>query len=158
MGEECNATDKPGGRIKAYVSDSDIEKMKRTVKEAIEAGALGFSTNRFQGHRDTHGTLIPGTCSTDYEQAEICKGMAEGGGGVYQMVSDMRSYDDFAPAGGKSENSKQHRHYLSERDVIGFIGSMYQLCFYSKDLSKPAHISTHKSYSYHNLICSLQRS
>ena len=125
MGEECNATDKPGGRIKAYVSDSDIEKMKRTVKEAIEAGALGFSTNRFQGHRDTHGTLIPGTCSTDYEQAEICKGMAEGGGGVYQMVSDMRSYDDFAPAGGKSENSKQHRHYLSERDVIGFIGSNY---------------------------------
>ena len=49
MGEECNATDKPGGRTKAYVSDSDIEKMKRTVKEAIEAGALGFSTNRFQG-------------------------------------------------------------------------------------------------------------
>jgi hypothetical protein len=31
------------------------------VKEAVAAGAVGFSTSRFTGHRDSTGQLAPGS-------------------------------------------------------------------------------------------------
>ena len=52
------------------------------VKEAIQAGAVGFSTNRFSGHRDTSGVLVPGTLADVDEVVMIAKAVAEGGGGI----------------------------------------------------------------------------
>ena len=39
----------------------DIAAMARIVQEAIEAGALGFSTSRTEGHRAIDGEPVPGT-------------------------------------------------------------------------------------------------
>ena len=94
MGERCNISDKPGGMYTNPVSDDEIAEMKIVVKEAVEAGALGFSTNRLAGHRDGRGTCVPGTFGSAFEYTELCKGMAEAGGGVAQFVSDYASYDD----------------------------------------------------------------
>ena len=41
-------------------TDDDIAAMARIVQEAIEAGALGFSTSRTEGHRAIDGEAVPG--------------------------------------------------------------------------------------------------
>ena len=94
MGEACNLGDKPGGPFKYPTSDEHIAEMQEVVREAVAAGALGFSTNRLGGHRDGQGTCVPGTMGTSYEYTQLAKGAAMGGGGVAQFVSDFSSYDD----------------------------------------------------------------
>ena len=46
------------------------------------------------GHRDGKGTCVPGTLSSTYEYTQLAKGVALGGGGVAQFVTDFASYDD----------------------------------------------------------------
>ena len=41
-------------------TDDDIAAMARIVQEAVEAGALGFSTSRTEGHRAIDGEPVPG--------------------------------------------------------------------------------------------------
>ena len=45
----------------------DIAAMARIVHEAIEAGALGFSTSRTLGHRAMDGEPVPGTFAAEDE-------------------------------------------------------------------------------------------
>ena len=47
------------------------------MKEGIAAGAVGFSINRFAGHRDTSGVLVPGTLADVDEILMIGKAVAE---------------------------------------------------------------------------------
>ena len=60
----------PHGAVRAYVmgqrgidreeaSKEEIEQMAKIVKEAIQAGAFGFSTSRTEKHRDSSGSLTP---------------------------------------------------------------------------------------------------
>ena len=48
-------------------TDDDIAVMARIVQEAIEAGALGFSTSRTEGHRAIDGEPVPGTYAAEAE-------------------------------------------------------------------------------------------
>jgi N-acyl-D-amino-acid deacylase len=66
----------------------DIREMARLTKEAVEAGALGFSTSRTFIHLTVDGELVPGTHSQPEELLGIAKGMAEGGSAVFQLISD----------------------------------------------------------------------
>jgi len=94
LGERCNDSDKPGGPFKYPVTDAEIAEMSEVVRDAVAAGALGFSTNRLGGHRDGQGVCVPGTLGSAYEYTQLAKGAALGGGGVAQFVSDFSSYDD----------------------------------------------------------------
>jgi N-acyl-D-aspartate/D-glutamate deacylase len=67
---------------------NDIEAMARLTREAIEAGAVGFTTSRTFIHRTKAGELIPGTHCRPEELLGIAKGMAEAGSGVFQMIAD----------------------------------------------------------------------
>jgi len=70
------------GPLRAYVmgdrgaknepaTAEDISKMARLVSEAVEAGAVGFSTSRFYGHRAIDGTPVPGTTAGEAELLAI---------------------------------------------------------------------------------------
>ena len=63
----------------------DIAEMKRLVREAVEAGAGGFSTSRSMIHHLDSGPL-PGTFATYEELLGIAEGIRDGGGGVVQMI------------------------------------------------------------------------
>lgn len=89
----------PHCAIRAYVmgrdraldnatTSEDIAQMAALTREAIEAGAVGFSTSRTFLHFTHSGELIPGTHSDPKELLGIARGMAEGGSGVFQMISD----------------------------------------------------------------------
>jgi N-acyl-D-aspartate/D-glutamate deacylase len=71
----------------------DIAQMRELAKEAIEAGALGFSTSRSINHKATDGTLTPTYGTASDELAGIAKGLGEAGKGVLQIISDWDDVD-----------------------------------------------------------------
>jgi len=72
----------------------DIEAMKQVVKEAIRAGALGFSTSRTLAHLAIDGEPVPGTYAAEDELFGIGSALGELGTGVFEL----------APAGTAGED------------------------------------------------------
>ncbi len=64
----------------------DMAEMARLVAEAIDAGALGFSTSRTIGHRSLWGAPVPGTFAADEELLAIARAMGGVGKGVFEMI------------------------------------------------------------------------
>ena len=98
-------TQVPHGAVRGYVmgergaknepaSADDIREMAAIVKEAVGAGALGFSMSRTIVHRAVDGEVVPGTHAAEDEIFGICSGLGELGTGVVEL----------APAGVQGED------------------------------------------------------
>jgi N-acyl-D-amino-acid deacylase len=74
-----------GARNEAATPD-DIAAMSRLVQEAVEAGALGFSTSRTLGHRAMDGEPVPGTFAAEDELFGLGRAMAAGGQAVFELA------------------------------------------------------------------------
>jgi N-acyl-D-aspartate/D-glutamate deacylase len=92
-------TQVPHGALRAYVmgdrgaanqpaTPDDIAQMAALVHEALDAGALGFSTSRTSLHRSIDGELVPGTFATRDELFGIGAALAAAGKGVYQLACE----------------------------------------------------------------------
>jgi N-acyl-D-aspartate/D-glutamate deacylase len=90
----------PHGPLRAYVmgergganeeaSPEEIARMGELVREAVEAGAMGFSTTRTILHRAKDGELAAGTTASADELIGIGMAMGEAGAGVFELASDM---------------------------------------------------------------------
>ena len=60
--------------------------MARIVREAIEAGALGFSTSRTLGHRAMDGEPVPGTFAAHDELFALGYALRDAGTGVFELA------------------------------------------------------------------------
>jgi len=69
-------------------SDKEINKMSELVTEAINAGALGFSTSRTILHRDIYGKYVPGTEASSEEMKALAFGIDKAGEGTLEITSD----------------------------------------------------------------------
>ena len=67
--------------------------MRALVAEAVDAGAVGLSTSRTLLHRDLEGTVVPGTYADRVELTELMAGLAQGGGGLFEMVQDFADHE-----------------------------------------------------------------
>ena len=76
-----------GARNEAATAD-DIALMARIVQEAVEAGALGFSTSRTEAHRAVDGEPVPGTYAAEDELFALGRAMAAGGQAVFEVAPD----------------------------------------------------------------------
>lgn len=112
MGKRANVSDLPGGPEKDPVTDDEIEAIGAVVREAVAAGALGFSTSRLLLHRDNRGILTPGALAAKKEMLRICDAVTEGGGGVFEMSTDFSSYDDIPYM--KMDQTKRSAFFKSE--------------------------------------------
>jgi N-acyl-D-amino-acid deacylase len=74
------------GARNEMATDDDIASMARIVQEAIEAGALGFSTSRTEGHRAVDGEPVPGTYAAERELFGLGRAMAAGGRAVFEVA------------------------------------------------------------------------
>ena len=74
-----------GARNEPATAD-DIAAMAGIVREAIEAGALGFSTSRTVGHRAMDGEPVPGTYAAEDELFGLGRAMAAGGQAVFELA------------------------------------------------------------------------
>ena len=69
-------------------SEEEISKMSELVTEAIDSGALGFSTSRTILHRDVHGVYVPGTEASSEEMKALAFAIDKAGEGTLEIVSD----------------------------------------------------------------------
>jgi N-acyl-D-amino-acid deacylase len=67
-------------------SSDDIAQMAALVEEAIEAGAMGFSTSRTIGHRAMNGDPVPGTFAAEDELFTIGRALQRAGKGVFEVA------------------------------------------------------------------------
>lgn len=85
------------GAVRAYVmgergarnepaTPADIAAMAAIVREALEAGALGFSTSRTIAHRAIDGEPVPGTFAATDELFGIGAVLGELGTGVFELA------------------------------------------------------------------------
>ncbi len=68
---------------------ADLARMRELAREAVEVGALGFSSSRLFTHRTHSGFQIPSYDAAYTELLEIGRGIADGGGGLIQFVPDI---------------------------------------------------------------------
>lgn len=66
----------------------DIATMRTLAREAMQAGAIGFSTSRFFSHRSIRGDLTPSYRAREGELVGIAMGLKDAGSGVLQLISD----------------------------------------------------------------------
>jgi N-acyl-D-aspartate/D-glutamate deacylase len=85
------------GPVRAYVmgergarnqpaTGDDIAQMAAIVKQAIRAGALGFSTSRTLVHRAVDGEPVPGTFAAEDELFGIGRVLGELGTGIFELA------------------------------------------------------------------------
>ena len=72
----------------------DIAAMSRLVQEAVEAGALGFSTSRTLAHRAMDGEPVPGTFAAEEELFALGHAMAAGGQAVFELAPQGAAGED----------------------------------------------------------------
>jgi N-acyl-D-aspartate/D-glutamate deacylase len=70
-------------------TDDDIAQMRRLLRDALEAGAIGFSTGRSDNHRSAVGDWTPASEADGKELAGIARAFEGLGYGVLQAVSDF---------------------------------------------------------------------
>jgi N-acyl-D-amino-acid deacylase len=83
-----------GDRCYDDSTDADIESMAKLTREALEAGALGFSTSRFYGHLDKDGNVVPGTNAAAKEMLAIGKAFEGLDHGTIEIITDHLEDDD----------------------------------------------------------------
>ena len=92
----------PHAALRAYVmgdrahddaTPEEVETMVKLTREALQAGAIGFTSSRTILHRSKHG-LIPGTTAPADELTAIADGVGEVGGRVFQLISDDQGVGD----------------------------------------------------------------
>jgi N-acyl-D-aspartate/D-glutamate deacylase len=90
----------PHGAVRTYVmgergaknekaTPDEIAAMAALVRDALRAGALGFTTSRTILHRAKDGDLVPGTTAGDEELFGIGRALGEVGHGVLEVASDL---------------------------------------------------------------------
>ena len=79
---------------------ADVEQMQRALREALQAGAVGFSTGRTDNHRDADGHHTPAAEASERELTGLAAALVGLDHGVLQAVSDfdmVESPDRFDP-------------------------------------------------------------
>lgn len=74
-------------------TDDEIAEMARLTEEALDAGALGFTSSRTVNHRDKQGNQIPTLTSAPQELWGISQALARKGFGHMEIVSDFEDLD-----------------------------------------------------------------
>jgi N-acyl-D-amino-acid deacylase len=64
----------------------DMAAMCGLVREAMAAGAVGFSSGRLMEHLSSRGAHVPGTFARDEELLALARAMGEGARGVFQII------------------------------------------------------------------------
>ena len=77
-----------------HASETDLIMMSQHVKEALDAGAMGFSTSRSQAHKTSDDRPVASRVADWSEVETIARAMAERNAGILQISVDVRGTPD----------------------------------------------------------------
>ena len=77
------------GADRGPATPADLEQMARIVREAVEAGAMGFSTSRTFFHRSADGKSTPSFEAAEGELMALALALRASGKGVMQLITDF---------------------------------------------------------------------
>ena len=98
-------------------TDEEIAEMRRLTREALDAGALGFTTSRTINHRDRDGNQIPTLTSAPAELWGISQALTGHAAGHMEIVSDFRDLDvEFEIFEGMTEAAGSRLSVLLSQD------------------------------------------
>lgn len=95
----------PHGALRGYVmgsrgaehtevpTEAEIERMGALARQAVEAGALGFTTSRTINHRSSDGRHTPSLTAGADELIGIARAVGRSGEGVLEVVADFDDVD-----------------------------------------------------------------
>lgn len=86
MGEES---------VERAAATKEIEQMKRLVRDAMESGALGFSTNRNERHMREDGKPVGSRLAEDEELFALCQVLGELNSGVIETILGLNKIEHF---------------------------------------------------------------
>ena len=69
-------------------NQADIAQMREITRDAVKAGAFGFSTSRSLSHKSLDGSPTPTLRAQEEELTGIAMGMKDAGSGLFEMVSE----------------------------------------------------------------------
>jgi N-acyl-D-aspartate/D-glutamate deacylase len=108
----------PHGALRGYVmgergadhnerpTPEEIKRMAQLTKEAIQAGAVGFTTSRTVNHKTVEGEHTPSYTATSDELWGIAEGLKQAGQGVFEIVGDFPDLEpEFAMVRQMAERS-----------------------------------------------------
>jgi N-acyl-D-aspartate/D-glutamate deacylase len=98
----------PHSALRAYVmgdraihhdeaSPQDLLDMRQLVREALDAGAMGFSTSKTFLHKYDERKYPPGTFATEDELMSLGTVLGEAGHGVFQMTANHPAMEQEMP-------------------------------------------------------------
>ncbi|MGE0718319.1 MAG: amidohydrolase family protein, partial [Alphaproteobacteria bacterium] len=96
MGEDANR--------RAATAD-EIAAMRALLREAIDAGAVGFSNSTFEGHNGWGGVPMPSRLAEDAETRALVRTLGEAGRGLYMLTkgraTTIAQLESFAAESGR---------------------------------------------------------
>lgn len=115
----------PHGALRAYVmgergaadepaTADDVALMAKLVQEAVDAGAVGFSSSRSAIHQAKDGRYVPGTRAPADELLAIGKAMRAGGGAVFELVPSGRGIPGIDDPWTAAEEFELIQHFCEE--------------------------------------------
>lgn len=97
----------------------DIRVMVDIVREAMAAGAFGFSNGRLTTHVSSRGDQVPGTFADDEELFAIAKAMGDSGRGVFQILPKGTNGGVVTAALTRAERLDEHRRIEAIARISG---------------------------------------
>jgi len=76
---------------KRPASKAEVAEMKKLVKEAVGAGAVGFATSTLEQHNGENGVPMPSRLADEHEMLELTGALGEAGRGVFMLTKGMKT-------------------------------------------------------------------
>lgn len=82
------------GADREPASAEDLQRMAQIVREAVAAGAMGFSTSRTFFHRSSDGKSTPSFEAAENELMALAGALRDAGTGAMQLITDFDAPED----------------------------------------------------------------
>jgi N-acyl-D-aspartate/D-glutamate deacylase len=82
------------GADREPASADDLQRMAQIVREAVAAGAMGFSTSRTFFHRSSDGKSTPSFEAAEHELMALAGALRDAGTGAMQLITDFDAPED----------------------------------------------------------------
>ncbi len=105
-------------------SPQEIADMSNLVREAMDAGAFGFTTSRITAHRTADGKVVPGTQVSLDEMEGFGDALQKAGHGVFEVVTDI-NFDEI-PGSLTPQQDIDWMADISRRKNVKFTYLMFQ--------------------------------